>query len=105
MSKLVLILGGARSGNGRTAERMALDLGADHVLYIATAEAHDAEMCERIAMHQATRPPEWQTLEALQGIAGRLEGIELPTIVLLDCITLLVSSVLLGLPDDCPQAD
>jgi adenosylcobinamide kinase / adenosylcobinamide-phosphate guanylyltransferase len=105
MGKLVLILGGARSGKSRTAERMALDLGAEHVLYIATAEAHDAEMRERIAMHQATRPPAWQTLEALQDIAGRLEGTELPTVVVLDCITLLVSNVLLGLADDCPQAD
>jgi adenosylcobinamide kinase / adenosylcobinamide-phosphate guanylyltransferase len=105
MGKLILILGGARSGKSRTAERMALDLGGDHVLYIATAEAHDDEMRERIAVHRATRPSAWQTVEAPLDVAAKLQGLQLLPVVLLDCITLLASNVLLGLPDNCLQAD
>src|SRR5689334_1698286 len=105
MGTLVLILGGARSGKSHTAERMALERGCDHVLYIATAEGYDEEMRERIAAHKATRPSAWQTLEAPQDVAGRLQGMQLPKVILLDCITLLTSNILLGLPDNCLQAD
>jgi adenosylcobinamide kinase / adenosylcobinamide-phosphate guanylyltransferase len=105
MGRLVLILGGARSGKSTAAERMALDLGGQHVLYIATAQAFDDEMRERIAAHRRSRPSGWQTLETPLALVERLQGIELPTVVVLDCITLLASNVLLGLPEDCHQAD
>jgi adenosylcobinamide kinase / adenosylcobinamide-phosphate guanylyltransferase len=105
MGKLVLILGGARSGKSRTAERMAAELGGEQVLYIATAEACDEEMRERITLHQTNRPAAWQTLEAPQDVAGRLQGMQLPEVVVLDCITLLASNLLLSLPDDCLQVD
>jgi adenosylcobinamide kinase/adenosylcobinamide-phosphate guanylyltransferase len=101
--KLILILGGARSGKSTTAERMARDIGGDHVLYVATAEAWDDEMRARITEHQRARPPNWHTLEAPLNVAARLREVEIPSLVLLDCITLLASNALLTLPEDCDQ--
>lgn len=105
MGKLILILGGARSGKSTTAERMARTLGGDSVLYIATAEALDEEMRARIAAHKNARPATWQTLEAPRHIAEQLEGIALPDVVLLDCITLLANNVVMTLPEDCEQSE
>jgi adenosylcobinamide kinase/adenosylcobinamide-phosphate guanylyltransferase len=103
VGKLIFLLGGARSGKSTTAEHMAQELGGDSVLYIATAEAGDDEMRERIAVHQRNRPAGWQTLEAPYRVAERLDMMELPAVVLLDCITLMASNLLLTLPDDCTQ--
>ena len=105
MGKLILILGGARSGKSTAAERLAQELGGDRVLYVATAEARDDEMRERIAAHQLHRPAGWQTVEAPLHVADRLSGIELPAVVLVDCVTLLASNLLLTLPEDCVQAE
>jgi adenosylcobinamide kinase / adenosylcobinamide-phosphate guanylyltransferase len=101
--KLILILGGARSGKSTTAERMARELGGDDVLYVATAEAWDDEMRARIAEHQRARPAHWRTLEAPLNVADRLRAVVIPRVVLLDCITLLASNALLTLPEDCDQ--
>lgn len=101
--KLILILGGARSGKSTTAERIACDLGGDDVLYVATAEAWDDEMRARIAEHRQARPAGWRTLEAPLNVAYRLREVEIPRVVLLDCITLLASNALLTLPEDCDQ--
>jgi adenosylcobinamide kinase/adenosylcobinamide-phosphate guanylyltransferase len=103
MGKLIFILGGARSGKSTTAEQMAQQLGGDNVLYIATAEAYDDEMHQRIAAHQQNRPAGWQTLEIPLHIVDRLVKDNFPEVVLLDCITLLASNLLLTLPDDCTQ--
>ena len=62
-NKLVLILGGARSGKSSHAQQMALDLGGPDVLFVATAEAFDDEMRARIAAHRAERPAGWRTVE------------------------------------------
>ena len=105
MAKLIFILGGARSGKSSTAERLALELGGEHVLYVATAQAYDDEMRERIAAHQQVRPAGWRTLEAPQQVADQLRTIDLPAVVLLDCITLLASNSLLTLPETCSQAE
>jgi len=56
---LQLILGGARSGKSRLAEKIALESGLN-VIYIATAQPLDEEMQERILHHQESRPREWQ---------------------------------------------
>jgi adenosylcobinamide kinase / adenosylcobinamide-phosphate guanylyltransferase len=105
VGKLILILGGARSGKSTLAQQMAYQIGGSNVLFVATAEAGDDEMRERILDHQRQRPLEWQTLEIPLDIADCLEKILLPDVVLVDCITLLVSNLLLSLPIDCTQAE
>lgn len=95
---LTLILGGARSGKSHYAELLASALG-QQVLYVATAEALDDEMRARVASHQARRPAEWSTLEAPLGIGPALRAspqAALADAILLDCLTLLVSNILLS---------
>jgi adenosylcobinamide kinase / adenosylcobinamide-phosphate guanylyltransferase len=97
--RLILILGGARSGKSAYAEALATSVARKRtVLYVATATASDEEMRERIVAHQANRPPRWRTIEAPLDPAGALEQ-ELAQnpapIALLDCITLLVANLLL----------
>jgi len=105
MSRLILILGGARSGKSRLAEQMARDLGGEDVLYVATAEAGDDEMQTRIAAHRQQRPTGWRTLEAPLKVAAQLDSLPAPAVVLIDCITLLASNILLTLPEDCTQSE
>lgn len=98
-STLTLILGGARSGKSSYAEALAPKLGQP-VLYVATAEALDDEMRARVAAHRANRPPEWATLEAPLKVGAEVESApeaEGAGVILLDCLTLLVSNVLLSL--------
>ncbi len=95
MSKeLVLVLGGARAGKSAFAERLASP--GSRVLYVATAEAGDEEMRERIARHRAKRPSHWETLEEpvalAEAIAARARGCDT---ILIDCLTLWVSNLLL----------
>lgn len=99
-----LILGGARSGKSDYAEKLARDQGHE-VLYIATAESNDADMTARIAKHQASRPAHWQTLEAPSQVGPALSKLTtIPKIWIMDCVTLLVSNILLAL-EDKPQPD
>jgi adenosylcobinamide kinase / adenosylcobinamide-phosphate guanylyltransferase len=94
--ELILILGGARSGKSAYAERLATERGGP-VLFVATATAGDEEMAQRIAAHRAARPAEWRTLEAPSGVAARVAAAgERAGMVLLDCLTLLVSNLLLA---------
>jgi adenosylcobinamide kinase/adenosylcobinamide-phosphate guanylyltransferase len=97
MGRLTFILGGARSGKSSYAERLAQETG-EQVLYIATAQALDDEMSSRIRAHQAKRLAAWQTLEAPIGVAGALASHpgSFCDVVLLDCLTLLVSNLLLN---------
>jgi adenosylcobinamide kinase/adenosylcobinamide-phosphate guanylyltransferase len=94
--ELILILGGARSGKSAYAERLARERGGE-VLFVATATAGDDDMARRIAAHRADRPAAWRTLEAPDGIAGRVAAAHdmAPTIIL-DCLTLLTSNILLA---------
>ncbi len=104
---LTLILGGARSGKSDYAEALAARLGS-HVLYVATAEAGDEEMAARIAAHQARRPDGWTTLEAPLGVGAALHAHPEAAdadVVLLDCLTLLVSNVILSGGPDAPEPD
>jgi adenosylcobinamide kinase/adenosylcobinamide-phosphate guanylyltransferase len=103
-AQLILILGGARSGKSDYAEKLAGQLGR-RVLYIATAEAKDDEMIARIAAHRQARPAEWQTLEAPREVGAALASIQgAPEVLLLDCMTLLVSNIILALETE-PQTE
>ncbi len=86
--RLIVILGGARSGKSAFAERLAAS-SRRFVAFIATATAGDEEMRERIARHRASCPKEWQTLEEPLDLARavRIAG-DLADVLLLDCITL-----------------
>ncbi|MCS6868812.1 cobyric acid synthase [Thermus sp.] len=86
---LVLLLGGARSGKSRQAQRLA----GPFATLIATAEARDGEMAERIARHRAERPPTWETLEEPLDLVGALARAQHPVVVV-DCLTLWVSNLL-----------
>jgi adenosylcobinamide kinase/adenosylcobinamide-phosphate guanylyltransferase len=98
-AQLILILGGARSGKSTYAESLAATIAAN-VLYIATAEAGDTEMAERIAAHRAARPAMWQTLEAPRDVGRALKTIHThPELLLLDCLTLLVTNILLSMEE------
>jgi len=102
--RLIFLLGGARSGKSTYAENWAREHGK-RVLFVATAQAYDDEMRERIASHRASRPAEWHTLEAPLNTGDAItdHGGEYDT-VLIDCLTLLASNALLQLPDDCTQS-
>ncbi len=87
---LTLILGGARSGKSRHAQRLAAERGGQDVTFIAPCVVTDAEMAERVRRHQADRPAEWRTVE---------EPLDLPRALteaaaagsraaLIDCLTL-----------------
>jgi adenosylcobinamide kinase/adenosylcobinamide-phosphate guanylyltransferase len=83
---LTLILGGARSGKSRLALQRAQATGKP-VSFIATAQAHDAEMADRIARHQAERPAHWTTIEAPLDLAGAIRTAP-SGMVVVDCLTL-----------------
>ena len=102
-----LILGGARSGKSTYAEMLASKMG-QRVLYVATAQALDEEMRARVAAHQSRRARDWITLEVPRNVGAAIR--ELPdagatNVVLLDCLTLLVSNVLLSGVPDAPEPD
>lgn len=89
-----LILGGARSGKSRLAQARAAADGRA-VTVVATAEAGDAEMAERIARHRAERPAHWRTVEAPRGLAATLAreaGAE--NCVVVDCLTLWLANLI-----------
>jgi adenosylcobinamide kinase / adenosylcobinamide-phosphate guanylyltransferase len=96
LPSVTLVLGGARSGKSRYAERL-VESAADCGTYCATAEARDAEMAERIAAHRARRGPFWHTVEtprALGSAIGVEAALERP--ILVDCLTLWLSNLLLA---------
>ena len=102
--QIILLLGGARSGKSHYAQQLAAELG-DKVLFVATGEALDEEMQARIAEHRKNRPKSWRTLEIPTGIGKAIEkGIGDAKVVIIDCLTLLVSNLLHGEPD-YPEAE
>lgn len=89
-----LILGGARSGKSRYAENLASQSGYE-VIYVATAQAQDVEMQERIAHHRATRPQHWLTVEEPLALADVLQQHAAPQrLLLVDCLTLWLTNLL-----------
>jgi adenosylcobinamide kinase/adenosylcobinamide-phosphate guanylyltransferase len=113
--RLELVLGGARSGKSRYAEARAAAAAAAglRVVYVATAEARDDEMADRIAHHRARRPVDWALVESPLHLASALrEHAAADRFVLVDCLTLWLSNLLFagraaaqadaGQPVDCP---
>jgi adenosylcobinamide kinase/adenosylcobinamide-phosphate guanylyltransferase len=89
-----LILGGARSGKSAFAQQRAMASGLQ-VCYLATAEAGDAEMVERIARHRADRPVEWGLVEEPLALAAALRTHAATNrCLLVDCLTLWLSNLL-----------
>lgn len=89
-----LILGGARSGKSALAERWAADSGMA-VTYIATSQAKDGEMAERIAHHRSRRPVSWGCVEEPLALADVLRRHASPGhLLLVDCLTLWLSNLL-----------
>lgn len=92
--RLILVLGGARSGKSAFAERLAASSGRA-VAFIATATASDDEMRARIAHHRASRPEKWHTLEEPLDLAAAVQqAYKLADVLLLDCVTLWLGNVL-----------
>jgi adenosyl cobinamide kinase/adenosyl cobinamide phosphate guanylyltransferase len=92
---LLVLLGGARSGKSTLAQRLASATDAA-VTMIATAEARDDEMVERIAAHRAARPSAWTTIEEPIELAGALAAVPPHACVVIDCLTLWVSNLVLA---------
>jgi adenosylcobinamide kinase/adenosylcobinamide-phosphate guanylyltransferase len=92
---LTLVLGGACSGKSRYAEALIARAPKPWV-YIATAEASDDEMAERIKAHQARRAAGWQTVEAPHDIPDAIDQAPANAAVLVDCLTLWLSNLMEG---------
>ncbi len=94
--KLIFITGGARSGKSNLAMEIAAKEGGE-VAYIATAEALDKEMRERIEKHKSERPPAWETYEEPLKVRALVDRLSLQKkVILIDCLTLLTSNLLLS---------
>jgi len=101
----VLVLGGARSGKSRMALALA-EASSPTRLLIATAQAFDDEMRERIAHHRAERNPSWQTREVPLDLVDALRTYAGPErIVLVDCLTLWLSNLIMGERDPSREVD
>jgi adenosyl cobinamide kinase/adenosyl cobinamide phosphate guanylyltransferase len=90
---MTFLLGGARSGKSALAVELAV-AWAGPVTVIATAEAGDEEMAERIRLHREARPAEWATVEEPLELASAIERADADAAVLVDCISLWVANVL-----------
>ena len=97
MTRTIFITGGARSGKSHLAEKLAAGFG-EPLWYIATGEARDGEMAERIATHRQRRGAAWQTVEeplwlldAIRTANGHYQGI------LVDCVTLWITNLAVSL--------
>ncbi|PLP60510.1 bifunctional adenosylcobinamide kinase/adenosylcobinamide-phosphate guanylyltransferase [Mesorhizobium loti] len=93
--RLTFIIGGARSGKSGHAEKLITALPAPWI-YIATAQAYDDEMRERIAHHRARRGGGWETTDAPLDLVGVLEHLPAGRPVLVDCLTLWLTNHMLA---------
>ena len=95
MGKLILILGGARSGKSAFAEELAK--GHKRVAYIATALVADDEMRRRVVLHRKRRPKNWVTYEARLKLDSTIrKAAKAATLVLVDCMTLYLSNAMIA---------
>ncbi len=104
LPRLTLVTGGARSGKSRLAEAMVTGSGLTR-RYIATAQAWDDEMRDRIAQHRADRGTGWITVEAPLDLGAALDGAAANDAVLVDCATLWLTNHLLAEHDLDAEGD
>lgn len=105
MDKLTLILGGARGGKSTYAEQLAKQ-HTGNVLYIATAQALDDEMVDRIEKHKLQRSDSWHSLEIPKGVGAEIAPhIKAGDLILLDCLTMLIANVILDVCGDLDNPD
>jgi adenosylcobinamide kinase/adenosylcobinamide-phosphate guanylyltransferase len=90
---LTLLIGGARSGKSKLALRLAAEQSSP-VVFVATAQAGDAEMAERVAVHRSERPAEWQTIEEPLRLRETIAVVESTACVVVDCLTLWTANAL-----------
>lgn len=94
LPRLTLLIGGARSGKSRRAEDMLAGHGP--LIYVATAQAWDAEMAARVAVHQGRRGSEWSTIEEPLDLPGLIDRGFGGHPALIDCLTLWLTNVMLA---------
>jgi adenosylcobinamide kinase/adenosylcobinamide-phosphate guanylyltransferase len=105
MPRLTFIIGGARGGKSDFAARLAAE-SRGKILFIATAQPLDEEMGRRIAAHKQRRLASWRTLELPREVGGHLlEHPQDADVVILDCLTLLISNRLLDAAPDSDHPD
>jgi adenosylcobinamide kinase/adenosylcobinamide-phosphate guanylyltransferase len=93
MAEVILITGGARSG--KSAEALRLTDGFARRVFVATAEAFDEEMRERIGLHRAERGDGWKTVEEPLDLAGALRRLDNPqSAVVIDCLTVWLGNLM-----------
>lgn len=97
MGKITFVIGGARSGKSRYAVESIEKNGAANAAFIATCQALDEEMARRIALHRSSRPSHWETFDEPRSVAALVEKIGGSfDHILIDCLTLLVTNLMLG---------
>jgi adenosylcobinamide kinase/adenosylcobinamide-phosphate guanylyltransferase len=102
---LTFLLGGARSGKSARAIELARSWDGP-VTVIATGEARDDEMAERIRLHRADRPDAWTTVEEPLELAQAIEDVPATSAVVVDCLSLWVANRLeRGDADETVEAD
>ncbi|MBD7966609.1 bifunctional adenosylcobinamide kinase/adenosylcobinamide-phosphate guanylyltransferase [Paenibacillus gallinarum] len=107
---IILVTGGARSGKSTFAEKLCMSRSSE-AIYMATAQAYDQEMTDRIAAHRSQREDGaylWHTIEEPLEVAETLDGLMEATLpvptILLDCLTLWLSNVLIAKEHEGPDA-
>jgi adenosylcobinamide kinase/adenosylcobinamide-phosphate guanylyltransferase len=103
--RIVLILGGARSGKSSYAEDMAKKL-SEKVLYVATALITDEDMADRIRKHRESRPESWPTAERYKQfeLLAEESTFKASEVILLDCLTLMMTNLMFDTEIDYEQA-
>jgi len=103
LKMIELVLGGARSGKSLYAEQLAT-LSGKQVIYLATAEARDSEMQQRVDLHQQRRAQDWKTIEEPIQLANIIKEFDQQeSCLLVDCLTLWLSNILFNSKGELQQ--
>jgi adenosylcobinamide kinase/adenosylcobinamide-phosphate guanylyltransferase len=104
---IVLVLGGTKTGKTTFSENRAASIAEKENLsvhYLATAQALDDEMVNRIRKHKENRPSHWITIEEPTNISGIITKLKYEkTIIILDCLTLLMTNLIFEKGEDCTR--